>query len=152
MELIPVIVFFIPILAIFMTFGTAMLGIYLSYRKRREMFTLYHQERMAAIEKGVDLPPLPDHFFGDDSRPGRRSSHGSLLTGLIMLFVGATLYVSLHFAIPRNDQVGDVALFALIPTGIGVAFLLYYAAVGRKLALELEQERKAARQSPPPVA
>jgi hypothetical protein len=135
---------FIPLSAIVLGLGTGMLNLYLSYCKRRDMFALYHQERMAAIEKGVELPPLPDDFFREDGKPSRRGSHGTLLAGLILLFTGATLYLALHFTIPPAAVNGmDLGLFALIPTGIGLACLIYYYAVGRKVAEAMEAERKA---------
>jgi hypothetical protein len=138
-----VVFLFVPIVAIVMVFGSVMWKIYFDYRKRKEMFALYHQERMAAIEKGIDLPPLPEDFFHEAARPPRRPSHATLLTGLIMLFTGLTLYLALHFTAPRTDTGGDAALYALIPAGIGVACLLYYFAVGRKMAQAMEEERKA---------
>jgi hypothetical protein len=138
-----VIVCLIPIVGILMVFGTGMLSIYLNFRKRRDMFALYHQERMAAIEKGVELPPLPDDFFHEDGgKPRRRPRHGTLLGGLILVFLGLALYIALHFTVSRLDDGGDVALYALIPAGIGIACLVYYFAVGRRIALALEAERK----------
>jgi hypothetical protein len=139
-----VLICLVPIVAILMVFGTGMLTIYLNFRKRRDMFALYHQERMAAIEKGIELPPLPEDFFHEDSAPRRRSWHGTLLAGLIITFLGLALYVALHCTVPRMDNGGDVALYALIPTAIGIACLIYYFSVGRKLALAAEEERKAA--------
>lgn len=141
----PNIIFFIPIIAIVMTLGTAMLGMFLHYRKRKEMFALYHQERMAAIEKGIDLPALPEDFFHETGGgPQRRHSpHGTLLGGLVLVFIGLTLYLALHFGGVRTDEGGDAGLFALIPAGIGAACLIYYFTVGRKLAVALEEERKA---------
>jgi hypothetical protein len=139
-----IMVFIVPIVAIVMVFGTGMLSIYFGYRRRKDMFALYHQERMAAIEKGIELPSLPEDFFHEDGKPPRRrSAHGTLLGGLILLFVGLTLYLALHFAVPRMDNGGDPALFALIPAGIGAACLIYYFAVGRKLAAAVDEERKA---------
>lgn len=133
----------IPIVAILMVFGTGMLSIYLNFRKRRDMFALYHQERMAAIEKGVELPPLPEDFFHEDGgKPRRRARHGTLLAGLILVFLGLSLYIALHFTMLRMDNGGDVALYALIPSGIGIACLIYYFAVGRKIALAIEAEQK----------
>jgi hypothetical protein len=148
--------FFIPIIAIVMGIGIAMLAIYLSYQRRKDMFALYHQERMAAIEKGVDLPPLPEDFFREDSRPFQRSPHRTLLNGLVLVFIGLTLYLALHFAGVRTDEGGDAGLFALIPAGIGVAYLIYYFTVGRKLAAAMEAEQKnklaeAARLRNPPA-
>jgi hypothetical protein len=134
---------FIPIIFIVMSIGIGMLKLYLNYQKRKDMFALYHQERMAAIEKGIELPPLPEDFFREDSNLSRRASHGTLLAGLILLFVGVTLYVALHFTVTHTDSGGDAALFGLIPSGIGVACLIYYFTVGRKLAADMEEERKA---------
>jgi hypothetical protein len=140
----PIVALMIPIVAIVMIFGTGMLHIYLNYRKRRDMFALYHQERMAAIEKGIELPPLPEDFFHEESngaKPARRAGHGTLLSGLILLFIGLTLYLALYFTVPQGDV--NVALYALIPAGIGAAFLIYYFAVGRKVVAALETERQA---------
>jgi hypothetical protein len=138
----------IPIVAIVMSLGTGMLTIYLHYRKRREMFALFHQERMAAIEKGIELPPLPEDFFRESSRHQdgqrpRRTPHSALLFGLILVFLGLTSYLALHFTGTRTDEGGDSGLFALIPAGIGAAYLIYYFTVGRKLAAAMEEERKA---------
>jgi len=135
----------IPIIAIVMIFGTGMLAIYFNYRKRRDMFALYHQERMAAIEKGIELPPLPEDFFREDGKggkPARRGGHGTLLFGLILLIAGLTLYIALHHTLAQNGIDGDEALYALIPSGIGAACLIYYFAVGRKLAAAMETERQ----------
>jgi len=139
-----IIALFIPIIAIVMVFGTGMLGMYMRYRKHKEMFALYHQERMAAIEKGIDLPALPEDFFRETDRRQRRlTSHGTLLGGLVLVFIGLTLYLAIHYSGVRTDEGGDAGLFALIPAGIGAACLIYYFTVGRKLALALDEERKA---------
>src|SRR5262249_44042120 len=142
------IVFVVPIVAIVMVFGTGMMGIYFKYRQRKELFALYHQERMAAIEKGVELPPLPEDFFQDrfgrafrGSSPDgwplrRRSPHRTLLGGLIWLFSGAALFVSLQLMNIRLNDSSDgtsvpLSPVALIPAGIGLACLIYYFTVGR---------------------
>ena len=80
--------------------------LYLNYRKRKDMFALYHQERMAAIEKGIELPPLPEDFFHEEpsADASRRSSHGTLLAGLILVFLGLTLYLALHFTVSRTER------------------------------------------------
>jgi hypothetical protein len=138
-----IVLVFIPIVAIVMGLGTGMLNICLNHRRRKDMFALYHQERMAAIEKGIELPPLPEDFFHENGIRSRGSPHRSLLSGLILLFIGVTLYLALHFTGVRTDDGGDAGLFALIPAGIGVACLIFYFAVGRKMALAMEEEHKA---------
>ena len=141
MPIAPALIVLIPIVAIVMVFGAGMLSHFLNYRKRRDMFALYHQERMAALDKGIELPPLPEDFFHEE--PARRSPHGTLLTGLILVFGGLTLYPALHFTASRTDAGGDAALYALVPCGIGAACLLFYFIVGRKAAIAMEEERKA---------
>ncbi|MBM3879362.1 MAG: hypothetical protein FJ387_06535 [Verrucomicrobia bacterium] len=125
----------IPIVAIVMGFGFGMLGVYLNYRKQKGIYALYHQERLAAIEKGVELPPLPEHLFseGDKTASPRRL----LLKGLVWLFIGLGLLAALY-AIE-----GHVALFALIPTGIGLAYLIYYRVAGQQEAELFEAAQKA---------
>lgn|SRR5512138_175276 len=98
----------------------------LNYRKRRRLMELHHAERMAAIERGMDVPPLPLELI--DGQSGRRR-RTSLLPGLVWLFVGLAVLISL-------GKVGEEeAIFGLIPTGVGLAYLIYYFFEGRKLEL-----------------
>lgn len=48
-------------------FCTKSLGALLNYWRKRDIFRLHHAERMAAIDKGVQMPTLPREFFQDDS-------------------------------------------------------------------------------------
>jgi len=143
-----ILVLLIPLSAIVLGIGVGMLAIYLEYRKRKEMFALYHQERMAAIDKGIELPPLPEEFFGADcGKPV--SPHAKLLGGLIPLFVGLALFVAL-----RYNARSSVALYALIPIAVGLAMLIYYFTVGRKEAEAIEaakKEKSAMTMRPPAI-
>ena len=130
----------IPIIAIIMGCGIPLLAIFTDYRKRKEMFALFHQERMAAIEKGIELPPLPEEFFkekdGKSSEP--KSAHGDFGWGLFWLLGGAALLAALYF-----NEKPNTSLYALIPIAIGLHYLIFYFAVGKKEAAEIESERKA---------
>lgn len=123
--------------------------IVLNYRKRRRLMELHHTERMAAIERGMEVPPLPLELI--DGRSGRRRS--SLLPGLVWFFIGlAVLVGSLTMG---HDE--DVPVFGgLIPLGIGLAYLIYYGVEGRHVeARQLEQdlrERNGNRLSQGPAA
>ena len=129
----------IPIISIAMGCGIPLLAIYLDYRKRRDMFALYHQERMAAIEKGIELPPLPEEFFKENCKQGRqRAPHSGFGRGLFWLLGGLALLAALYF----NDK-GTAAWYALIPVAIGLHYLIYYYVVGKKEALAIEADRKA---------
>jgi len=131
----------IPIIAITLGCGIPLLAIYTEYRKRRELFTLHHKERMAAIEKGLELPPLPEEFFNvkgdEDSEP--KSAHSDFGWGLFWVLGGLALLVALYF----NNDKRAVALYALIPVAIGLHYLIYYYRVGKKEAATLEAEWKA---------
>lgn len=111
---------FIPIVAIVMGIGIGMLAIYFDYRKKQDMFALHHKERLAAIEKGMDVPPLPPEFF-QDGRRSRPRTHGDFLRrGLVLLFVGVAVSAALY----NKDR--DNYLWGLVPAAVGVAQLLYY--------------------------
>lgn len=108
--------------------------IVLNYRKRRRLMELHHAERMAAIERGMEIPPLPIELI-DGRSPRRRRS--SLLPGLVWFFIGLALLIS---TVTMQEE--DVPLVGgLIPLGIGLAYLIYYFFEGRALeAKQLEQE------------
>jgi 4-hydroxybenzoate polyprenyltransferase len=122
----------IPIIAIVMGIGIGMLAIYLGYRKRRELFAHFHQERMAAIEKGIECPPWPDSLLADQEASSSPRRH--LLNGLVWLFIGVTGGVAVYATVAFRW-----ALFGLVPIGIGAAHLIYYFVEGRKEAEAAEQ-------------
>jgi hypothetical protein len=107
----------IPISAIIMGIGIAMLGLWLDYRKKREIYALHHQERMAAIEKGLDVPPLPPELF----QRGGRTSADYLRRGLVLLLLGAAVMMALFLENTRG------AWYGLIPAAAGLANLIFYA-------------------------
>ena len=140
--LIPTLALMIPIIALILGIAVAMLALYLNYRKRKEIFTLHHQERMAAIEKGIELPPFPDALLMDDGRPLRPyHPRRHLLKGLAWSFVGVGLGAGLWATVGR-----EWALFSLILIGIGLAHLIYYFVEGKKEAEEFAEK------VPPPIA
>jgi hypothetical protein len=109
----------IPIVAIVLGLGVAMLGMWLDYRKKREMYQLHHAERMAAIEKGIDLPPLPLEFFqGHKHRDVTPFTY--LRRGMMWSLIGVAVTVALWGTGRSNFWWG------LVPTGVGVAYLLSY--------------------------
>lgn len=110
----------IPIVAIVLGVGIAIVAIIASHREKQKRTELRHRERLAAIEKGIELPPDPD------SEPPPKKGN-TLKSGLINLFVGIVLY----FAI-RAVAGDDVALFGLIPAAIGVGTLIGYFVENRR--------------------
>jgi len=126
----------VPILGIIFAVGLPLsipiVYIALNYRKRKHLMELSHAERMAAIERGMEVPPLPLELINGQSR--RRRS--SLLPGLVWFFIGLAM-------VAGSISIGDdlPVVFGLVPLGIGVAYLIYYAVEGRHVeARQLEQE------------
>jgi hypothetical protein len=130
--------FVIPIVAIVMSLSIPIIAIITEYEKRRKFYELHHRERLAAIEKGIELPPLPPEFAGGLPKYPRH-----FLKGLIWFLVGLAIVV----AVGANAG-WDEALWGLIPTAIGVAYLAYYFVEGKKLEVEA---RKAETSGPKPV-
>jgi hypothetical protein len=116
-----VLVFVVPIVAIVMGVGIGMLGMWLDYRKKREIFQLHHSERMAAIEKGVDVPPLPPEFFADYRRRPRTPSD-YLRRGLVWLLLGVALTIALFES--RDFELSWT--WGLLPIAVGTAYLIFY--------------------------
>ena len=143
-ELIPL---FGIVFAIGVPLSIPIIWIVLNYRKRRRLMELHHAERMAAIERGMEIPPLPLELI--DGRSGRRRS--SLLPGLVWFFIGLAVLIG---AILLDDDVPVIG--GLIPLGIGLAYLIYYAVEGRQAeARQLEQdlrERNNGRHAQGPAA
>jgi len=83
---------FIPIVAIIMSLSIPIVFAIIDYRRRRDIVEAHHKERMAAIERGMELPPLPDAYF-QSQRSDRRPRH--LLVGMIWLFTGLALFAAL---------------------------------------------------------
>jgi hypothetical protein len=98
----------------------------LNYRKRRRLIELVHAERLAAIERGMEVPALPIEILG--SPPISRSA---LLSGLIWLLVGLALMAGLH-GLDGDAGFGGSYVWGLVPTAVGVAYLIYYFVEGRK--------------------
>jgi len=116
---------FIPIVAIFMSLLIPIVYVIVDYRRRRDVVDANHRERMAAIERGMELPALPESFY-QMAKPPRRASY--LLPGLIWLFVGVGIFIALGSL--AGEEVRNLGL---IPAGVGLAYLIYHFVEGRKL-------------------
>jgi hypothetical protein len=113
----------IPLFGIVFGVSVAIVAMVTGHRQKIQRVELRHKERLAAIEKGLELPP----DAGDPEDAGKRPRSGSLRSGLIGLSVGIVLY----FALDRVTG-DEVALFGLIPAAIGLANLIFYFIEGRK--------------------
>jgi hypothetical protein len=107
---------FVPIVALLVAWGIAFVALH--YRNQARQ--LRHGERMAAIEKGIELPPEP------------RGSY--LLRGLIWLFVGlgiSIFFAALYLAEHDRNQLAMTAL-GVIPIGVGAAYLIVSRIEGKQ--------------------
>lgn len=115
-------IFLIAILLV-IAFGVVLVRALFDYRRKRELFQLHHAERMAAIEKGIEVPALPTEFFADPSRTPERY----LRRGLEWTLVGVALVIALWWTHSDDFQ----AVWGLLPTGFGLGNLLYYVIARR---------------------
>jgi hypothetical protein len=101
--------------------------IYIVTRSRRmqKAMELVHAQRMAAIERGMELPPA-SLDFGMEQKVGRPRT--ALLPGLMWLFVGLAITGASFFI----HEDGPPMFVGLIPVGIGLAYLIYYFVEERK--------------------
>jgi len=116
----------IPMVAIVMGISMGMLSLYLRFRRKRDMYQLYHTERMSAIEKGIELPPLPPEFLQDTRLPDLAPIHNRRI-GLVLLFLGIAVTVALWGThVPAY-------WWGLVPCAIGLALLLASVLEAREL-------------------
>ena len=129
----------IPILAVVLGLGSIIIGQTLDFLKKRSMFQLHHEERMAAIEKGIEVPPLPPEFFqGRDSGQRKvRTPADHLFRGLRWLLIGAVVAVGMY--VQQDQDISNNAWIGLILVALGAAHLIFYAMVGRKQAESLAE-------------
>lgn len=113
---------FIPILGLVLGVLIAIVWIVTSHRRKIQRNDMRHKERLAAIEKGLELPI-------DPVEPENGKKGSGLRSGLIGLFVGIVLYFAL-----REVADSEVALFGLIPAAVGLANLLFHFMESRKTA------------------
>ena len=113
---------FIPIIAIIMGVGAGIVAIWSEHKRKAQLLEQNHRERMQAIEKGLELPPLPPNLVSTSNGPSTASAAKSVRSGVMLLLIGIILW----FAIDRAGG-SDAALFGLIPAAVGVANLLYAA-------------------------
>ena len=99
---------------------------------RHQRRSLIHRERLAAIEKGVEVPPL-EH---EAQRRAWNVQRILLLAGLVWISLGVAAYVTLSalIASPANAKLEiptGIQWIGLAPAAIGLSHLFVYLA-GKK--------------------
>jgi hypothetical protein len=117
---------------------------YLGFREylRHNRRAMVHRERLAAIEKGIDVPPLEL----ESKRSAWNVQRTLLLAGLIWISLGVCAFVTVSalvsspenakYEIPRGIQ-----WLGLGPVAIGISHLVVYLGGTRKERLSEEKER-----------
>lgn len=123
----------IPIIAIVMGIGIGMLAIWSEHKRKAQLLEQNHRERMNAIEKGIELPPLPPNLVGASNGAATESAAKSLRSGIMLTLIGLLLYVAITVA---GGPQG--ALFGLIPAAVGIGNLVY-------AAIQWKKEKETAR-------
>jgi uncharacterized protein YqhQ len=122
----------IPIFGIVFGVGVPLsipiLMVIMRHRTRQQLIERHHAERMAAIERGMDLPPWTPEFLRTQTR---RRPRTSLLPGLIWFFIGIALL--LVFLDLSNHDARAPRYIGLIPLAVGLAYLVYYFVEGREI-------------------
>ena len=129
-NLIPALSLLIPILSVTVSLGALIVWIVVWHRRRMREVDCRHQERMAAIEKGLELPP--ESVPQPEQMPPRSRY---LLRGLIWLGVGLAITFG-----GRDWLRGPMGGSGWIAVAVGAAYLIFYFVEGRSPSLPKREE------------
>ena len=130
---VPFLIFSIPILAIV---GGIVTGV-VKVLGRQRMAELVQQERIAAIQRGLDiskLPPLPASLDDDagytPAERNRRLAQGLMIGGLVTLAAGVG--ISTFLGLIETEK--NIWAVGFIPAAVGIALLISWSIVRPKEA------------------
>jgi len=129
-SLVPALAMLIPILSVAVSFGALIVWIVVWYRRRVHEADCRHKERMAAIEKGLELPPEPPP---PPAQTPPRSRY--LLRGLIWLGVG--LAITFGGQDWLREPMGGSGWIAV---AVGAAYLIFYFVEGFRAPVPKREE------------
>ena len=120
--------FIIPVAVFAMVLGIVIVANIYNYHVRK----LKSEERMAAIAKGLPLPPdldAIDHANSDPRGGAAATARGLRTGGIVCISVGVGLAFFSFFLtwIVQEHDVLAVAAAGLIPLAVGVGLLIDYA-------------------------
>ena len=138
-NLIPALGLLIPIISVTVSLGALIVWIVVWHRRRMHEVDARHQERMAAIEKGLELPP---ESLPQPEQTPPRSRY--LLRGLIWLGVGLAITLG-----GRDWLQAPMGGSGWIAVAVGVAYLIFYFVEGRRAPVpKLEEPASGGDQTP----
>jgi hypothetical protein len=126
------------ILAVTVSLGALIVWIVVWHRRRVHEADCRHKERMAAIEKGLDL--LPESAPQREQMPVRSRT---LLRGLIWLGVGLAIKLG-----ARDLSPPSLNGLGWIPIAVGAAYLIFYFVEGRNTSSKGDESASGDHQLP----
>jgi len=129
-NLIPALSLLIPIISVTVSLAAVIVWIVVWYRRRVHEADCRHKERMAAIEKGLELPPEPPP---PPAQAPPRSRY--LLRGLIWLGVG--LAITFGGQDWLREPMGGSGWIAV---AVGAAYLIFYFVEGLRAPVPKREE------------
>jgi len=120
----------VPIISVTVSLGALIVWIVVWYRRRMHEVDCRHKERMAAIEKGLELPP---ESLPQPEQMAPRSRY--LLRGLIWLGVGLAITFG-----GRDWMQGPLGGSGWIAVAVGAAYLIFYVVEGTRASVPKRDE------------
>lgn len=118
---------FIPIVAIVMGVGIGMMALWAEHKRKSQLLEQLHRERLHALDKGLEPPPIPGHLAGNGDASAPASAAKALRSGVMLVLIGAILCVGIY-----TTGGGNGAWFGLIPAAVGTGNLLYALILSKK--------------------
>jgi hypothetical protein len=115
---------FITFMVMWMLLFFGILIIFLTYRHNRHLIDLNHTERMNALERGLEMPPVP--VLNPELEQGAQSAY-YLRRGLIFGLLGLAIMAALGVNAGEKSS-----LWGLPVTAFGIAYLVLYVVAKNK--------------------
>lgn len=104
----------------------ALLGyLYFKYREKQRRLEIIHQERLAAMDKGIPLPELPIDPPILEKRP---DPHVPLILGIVLMTFGAGSMIALSLVSKVEERVYWPLPLPLAMVGLGLILYHFLAA------------------------
>ena len=108
--------------------GTLLGYLYLKYREKLRRLEIIHQERLAAMDKGIPLPELPI----DPPVVQRLSDpHIPLILGIVLVALGAGSMIALSLISNAGERISWPLPLPFVMVGLGL-MLYYFLAANRE--------------------
>jgi hypothetical protein len=127
--------FVVPVAGCAMILGISVAGIFSGIRQRQ----IQSEERLAAIAKGIPIPPTPEELAIMHGKPSgnqarRRANHRTAGIVLSAVGIGMIAFFFLLTIILHQHEIMCGAAVGVIPLAIGIGFLIDSRIQARELA------------------